>query len=181
MTHSRRLAAASLIGLIALSGCAQFKIRSDYDRSANLRALRTYAWRTDPPLPSGDPRFDNSLVDTRVREAIDRVLAEKGYTKASAAPDFLVGYHAVVRMKTDVAAIDRRYGYSGLGFGGTYLDVRTYDEGTLLIDIIDPGAKKLLWRGSATGVVLEKASAEKRHRRINEAVSEILEKFPPSE
>jgi hypothetical protein len=177
---TRRLRMTVLLaGVAVLHGCSQFKIRTDYDRAADFQALRTYAWRPEPPLPSGDPRFDNSLIDSRVRAAVERVLAAKGYAKASGEPDFLVGYHAVVRSKTDVAAIDRHYGYRGVGFGGTYLDVRTYEEGTLLIDVIDPPTMKLLWRGSATGVVLEKASPEKREQRINDAVADIFEEFPP--
>lgn len=169
-----------LLGVASLSACTQFKIRTDYDSAADFRALRTYAWRPERPLPSGDARFDNSLIDAQVRAAVERVLTAKGYAKEpSARPDFLVGYHAVVKSKTDVQTIDRTYGYRGVGFGDPRLHVRTYDEGTLLIDVVDPATMKLLWRGSATGVVREKTAPEKREQRINDAVAEILEKFPP--
>jgi hypothetical protein len=165
-------------GLLATSACSQFRIRTDYDRTADFQALRTYAWRAEPPLPSGDPRIDNAWIDTRVRAAVDRVLAAKGFAPAgSRDPDFLVGYHAVVRSKTSAATINRRYGYLGVGFA--YADVNSYEEGTLVIDVVERETMKLLWRGSATGVVLEKPGPEKRERRINEAVGGILEKFPP--
>jgi hypothetical protein len=133
-------------------------------------------------LPSGDPRFDNSIIDARVRASVDRALAAKGYTRVeSGSPDFLVGYHAVLRAKMDVATIDRWYGYRGGGFANPHYDVRPYDEGTLLIDVIDPASTKLLWRGTATGAVLEKADVDKREKRADQAVNDILAEFPPGQ
>jgi hypothetical protein len=169
-----------VFGLVMLLGCTQFRIRSDYEESTDFQRLHTYGWRPRPTFESGDPRFDNSIIDARVRATADRVLAAKGYTRVeSGSPDFLVGYHAVVRAKTDVATIDRWYGYRGGGFALPHYDVRDYDEGTLLIDIIDPASMKLLWRGTATAAVLERADVEKREKRADQAVSDILAKFPP--
>lgn len=181
MSTRRRTMAALLIGFVVLQGCSQFKIRTDYDRAADFGALHTYAWRPRPQLPSGDPRFDNAVIDAPVRAAVERVLGTKGYAKTPGSPDFLVGYHGVVRSKIDVTTVDRTYGYRRVGIGSPRLDVGTYDEGTLLIDVIDPATMKLLWRGSATAVLRQRTSPEKREQRINDAVSEILAKFPPAE
>ena len=181
MFRRHRTTIAALLGLMALHGCFSFKIESDYDRAANFQGLRTYGWRPRTEFPTGDPRFYNPLIDSRVRAAADRVLMAKGYTKSVAPnPDFLVGYHAVVRSRTDVATIDRWYGYRTGGFAQPHLDVRSYEEGTLLIDVIEPGTMKLLWRGAATGVVREMANAEERGQRADEAGAAILEKFPPT-
>ncbi len=181
MNTSRQWMAPLLIGLVALAGCSQFKIRTDYDQTADFPALHTYGWRPAPPDPTGDPRFDNSLINAAVRAAIDRELAAKGYAQAaSGTPDFLVGYDGVVKSKIDVATIDRRYGYrGGVAYGHPTLDARTYEEGTLLVDVIDPRTTKLLWRGSATGAVRPESSIEQREQRINQAVADILKEFPP--
>jgi hypothetical protein len=130
--------------------------------------------------------LDSTLLDTRVRAAVDRVLQSKGYQLAAAGmtPTFLVGYHAAVRQKTTVQTtgqpMNMWYGYGAGGWGGwpeTY--VHEYEEGVLLIDVIDPKTMKLLWRGTGTAVVDPTASPEKRERRINEAVDQILAEFPP--
>jgi hypothetical protein len=181
-TTACRPALLSLVA-VALAGCAtQVAVSVDHDRSANFAALRTYAWRPGAMPGVGDPGFDSTLLDMRVRGAVDRVLAAKGYRQATpgTAADFLVGYYAVVRQKTSFQTVNRRYGYHLGPRGGwspTY--AQDYDQGTLLIDVIDPATMNLLWRGAGTGVVDPDASPEKRERRINEAVDAILAKFPP--
>ena len=183
---STQYLAISFIALV-LAGCSPVKVSVDYDRSANFAALHTYVWRTGAQPATGDPRLDSTLLDTRVRAAVDRVLQSKGYQLAApgTTPTFLVGYHAAVRQKTAVQTTGQPmnvwYGYGAGGWGGwpeTY--VHEYEEGVLLIDVIDPTTTKLLWRGTGKAVVeTTTASPEKRERRINEAVDQILAEFPP--
>ena len=175
-------AMAVLLIAPALAGCSQVAVTTDHDPSANFSALHTYAWRPGPQQGVDDPRFDSTLLDKRVRAAVDRVLASKGYRTAAPGTDadFLVGYHAVVRQKTSVQTINRWYGYrAGVWYGGPQTFAHVYDEGTLLIDVIDPATMQLLWRGSGTGVVNPQASPETREERINDAVEHILADFPP--
>ena len=169
-----------LVALV-LAGCSRITVTTDHDPAANFAALHTYAWRPGPQQGVSDPRFDSTLIDTRVRAAIDRVLASKGYRTAApgTVADFLVGYHAVVRQKTSAQTINGWYGYRVGARRAPQAYVHDYDKGTLLIDVIDPATMQLLWRGSGTGVVDPQASLEKREQRINEAVDRILADFPP--
>lgn len=120
-------------------------------------------------------------MQDRIRFAVDRVLLSKGYTMAgSAAPDFLVGYHATVQSKTNVTTVNDRYGPGyGAGWGHGSVQVYEYDEGLLILDIVDPVGKKLLWRGSASDVVSQSRSVDARQEQLQEAVTKILENFPP--
>ena len=173
--------AVSLI-TVTIAGCSRVTVTTDHDPSAHFGTLHTYAWRPGPQQGVDDPRFDSTLIDKRVRAAVDRVLAAKGYRTAApgSTAGFLVGYHAVVRQRTSVQTINSWYGYRVGGWrGGPPTYAHDYEEGTLLIDVIDPATMKLLWRGSGTAVVDPSTGAEKRERRINEAVDEILAKFPP--
>ena len=162
-----------------LSACSQLTVRTDYDRSVQFTGLRTYNWRPDTPPDTGDPRFDTPWLGTRVRTAVNRVLAAKGYQKSTGgSPDFVVGYYLVLKERTtDFVTINRRFGYGWGGFPETHSD--DYTQGTLLIDVIDPKTMQLMWRGSASGVVDRTASREKRERRITAAVDAVLKKFPP--
>jgi uncharacterized protein DUF4136 len=180
-----RLIPARTVWLVTLAcaACAtRVAVTSDYDRAANFAAFRTYAWRPGPQQGVGDSRFDSTLIDARVRAGVERVLTSKGYQKAApgTVADFLVGYHTVVRQKTSFQTVNRWYGYRP-GARGSWPQTYTYDydQGTLLIDVIAPATMDLLWRGTGTGVVDPQASAEKRERRINEAVDAILAGFPP--
>jgi hypothetical protein len=60
------------------------------------------------------------------------------------------------------------------------VDVSHYDEGTLVIDFVDMTKQELVWRGIGTGAVSESPSVEERTEKINNAVTHILEQFPPT-
>jgi hypothetical protein len=55
-----------------------------------------------------------------------------------------------------------------------------YEEGTLILDIVDVKEHQLVWRGTAKAVVDENATPEQRQARIDQAVSMILDKYPPT-
>ena len=51
-----------------------------------------------------------------------------------------------------------------------------YQEGSVIIDIIDSKEKQLVWRGAAEGVLYENDDPESV---ISETVKAILKDFPP--
>jgi hypothetical protein len=72
-------------------------------------------------------------------------------------------------------------GGAGWRFGGgmTTATSSTINIGTLGVDIYDPAAKQLVWRGSATKTIDERANPQKRQQNINKAVTKLLKNFPP--
>ena len=93
-------------------------------------------------------------------------------------PDILVAFHTGVEEKVNVQVWG--YGYRHAAFSrGT--DVRTvyYQEGSLILDFIDPRTKELIWRGVGTKVLSKNPTPEKSEEEIKEAVQKILEEYPP--
>jgi hypothetical protein len=177
-----------LVGLLAVSSacaaCSTIQVRRDYDRSFDFSGFHTWSWLPLPVPEKIDPRVHNDLVDRRVRSAVERVLAAKGFRKVEQGQgDFGVGYLAAIEGKVDVQTINSFYGY-GPGWGGgmgppTETIVREYDQGTLVLDVVDTRTKRLVWRGSAQAEVSENRSPEARDERLNEAVTRMLAGFPP--
>ena len=176
-----RIAVAALL----LAACSSVQVSTDYDPATDFAVLRAYAWLPRKAGASGDPRLDSSLLNERIRNAVEVQLAERGHRKvASGQADFLVAYHTAVERKIDVDTIYRGYGYGTHSWGwgaGHETVVYDYDQGTLVLDVLDPKAHRLLWRGSAKAVVSEESTPEKRTKLINEAVAKLLEQFPPEE
>jgi hypothetical protein len=181
MTRSRRLAATVLVAL--LLACAGTRVTSDYDVNADFSSLETFAWMPQPQKMTGDARVDNPLIAARVRSAIERTLTSKGYRLTSdTTPDFFVGYYLSLEQKIDVYTIDNYYGsgpYRRWGGPRFETHVNQYDEGTLVIDIVDAKAGRLVWRGSGSRRISASPTPQKTTQRINEAVEAILERFPP--
>jgi hypothetical protein len=183
MTPIRILAptlAAACVALLA--GCTSFPVETDYDPAVDFATLQTYAWIDGPPK-TGDPRLDNDLLARRIRRAIDTQLAAKGYREAeSGAPDFEVTYLLGVERQVDVQTYVDTYprGYRWYpGPSQAYTTVREYDVGSLVIDVVDPRKKQLIWRGSTEARLQDDGTPEERDARANAAVSAILDRFPP--
>lgn len=178
-TFTRRVVwvASLAVGL----GCASMKIDTDWDPSVDFSALETYDWK--PTLPFGDPRTDNSLLEDRVRRAVDRELATKGYKRRRGrVPDFYVSYIAAIESKLDVRVVNDYYGYRpGWGSWETNTYVREYDQGSLILDVSDPTSSNLLWRGMAEAEIDDSGTPQERQQVVSEAVGRMLERFPPTD
>lgn len=64
---------------------------------------------------------------------------------------------------------------------GSETYVHEYEEGTLILDIVEPLNRDLLWRGSAEAKVDRQVSAQRKQKRIKKAVKKILSHFPPND
>ena len=72
------------------------------------------------------------------------------------------------------------YGRRGwYGAGSSHTTVRQYEQGTLLLDLIDPESKQLIWRGTGQTRLRDLKTPEEREARVREVVDRILERFPP--
>jgi len=185
---------STMVSLLYLfSGCAvQQQVPSDYDTSVNFSALKTYSWLESKALDSDDPRIANSLTNDRIVAAVDRQLAAQGFIKTTnpeATVDFKVVYHSSISPKTR-EYFERRWGYDPFpvwrpypyhrSFSHTGSRVVEYDEGTLIVDILDAEGKKLLWRGERSNTVRKNYGPAQATARINKAVEYIMSGFPPS-
>jgi hypothetical protein len=182
----------SLVVFLVLSAlalaCSGIKVDSDYDPSADFSQLRTWAWLPQAGQPD-DSGPDNALLDSRIRAAVKSELDAKGYTlSTSGTPDFQVAYHLSVAGKLEVDTLYRRHRGTGLRIGGGRVGwdyarthVREYDEGTLLLGVLEPGSGALLWWGSGVAIMREGDTHETRMQHINSALKKILERFPPGD
>lgn len=183
MTTLRACCCALLAATLA--ACAGVRVTHDFDPDANFSRLRTWTWMPGAqPEPTGDPRLDSPLIDARIRAAVEDVLVSRGHPKVASVEeaDFLVDYHLSVERRLDARSIGTGIGYGHYHRWGT-LDVETvvreYEEGTLVIDIADARARRLVWRGWGTRRLRRYPTPEQTTRTINETVAEVLEQFPP--
>jgi hypothetical protein len=164
---------ALLTLLVATAGCSPLRVMSDWDREANFAKYQTYRWAPTPKSQVETRGTHFSLLDKRIRRAVDREMAAKGYSlRQSGRTDMLIVYRAKVRDKIDVY---EHYGYRR--WGGA-VDVHQYREGTLTLLVIDPQMEEqVVWQGWAVGVIEERP--EESEQKINEAIAKVLERFPP--
>jgi hypothetical protein len=176
--------------VIGLGACSSMKIQSDWDPEVNLAGAQTWSWADVSQKETGNPVIDNDdIFAGRVRSAVERELAAKGLRKlsmdADSYGDIQLAFFLTVDDKMSVTTMNnhygygRGYGYGYGGYGGSQTVVDQYQQGTLVLDISQEDGTRLVWRGSASARLSEKTTPEKSQKRINEAVSKILERFPP--
>lgn len=160
--------------LCSLPRCSSVTVTTDYDPTINFQDLKTFNWLPQAGQSSPGSRR-NSLVDRRVRRAIEDELAAKGFSRQPR-PDLLVMFHTGAREKIDVTT----WGYtSRRPWTHRYVDVQHTTQGTIIIDFIDPQSKELIWRGRGDRPIAGSRSPQEIDEEIRHTVSEILAKFPP--
>jgi hypothetical protein len=173
----RRLALVFAI-TVAIAGCASMTVSSHIERGVNFTDFVTYDWGPPDNLPVGDPRLDNNpFFNDYLQGAVEKSLAKKGFVRAvSGTPDLLVHYHASVNERMDVYEVDNRYGYC---YQDCQPQVSSYEQGTLIIDIVDSKTNKVVWRGWAqdtmNGVIDNQARLEKQ---VDEGVTKMMKLLP---
>lgn len=170
-----RVAAVALSAL-ALTACASMNVRSFVERGADVTKYRTYNWGPADARATGDPRLDNNpFFHERIQADVEKQLNARGFEKTTAdPPDLRIYYYASVTQQITANGADQPYASCD---GCTPY---VYDAGTILVDLVDARTRRLVWRGwaegSIDGVVDDQAWMEKR---IDEAVTRILERLPP--
>jgi hypothetical protein len=160
-------------------------INTDYDPQADFSAFRTYKWAERTPRGDDDPRVYNDITAGRIKLAVSKALQAKGFQETQANPDFLVGWHGAIQGQMAMDTIHDNYGYGygwygpSPGMGTSTTTVRQWDEGTLLIDIVDAKTNALVWRGSAQAELSENKSPEQEQAKLDSAAQRILQNFPP--
>jgi hypothetical protein len=191
---------AALALTVACSSGVQ--VRTTLAPDASLAGLHTFRIlaaperrATAPVLDASDPMLNNSITNRQLRNDLTQGLVAKGYTAATTNADFLVAYYAGTMEKMDTTYWNPsyRYGYRGYGlrrsryawawpysplaspFGPT-MQVQSYTQGTVIVDVIDPANQELLWRGQ--GVANVSADPAAYAKDLSQSVNAILTKFP---
>ena len=188
---TRHFLAAPAAIIFALTACASVDVRTVTSPDANLGALHTFKVMANakPRSPSGaqsanDPMLVNSVSSRALRADLVKGFTNRGYV-LSDNPDFAVAYYASTKEKLNVTYWDYGYDYyprwwggwgGGFGPGPNDPTVTQYTQGTVIVDVINPTTKDLLWRGQGVATVSDNEAQYEQD--LWKTVTAILDKFP---
>jgi len=178
----RQLASLALAASLLLPvGCATVTTGADFTPETRFPDFKTFSWGPRDDLPTGDPRLDNNpFFDARVRSAVEWELTTRGLKPVDNGADLNLHYHISIQQRIDVFAVDRIAGYD---YPGQARDsaLSVYDEGTLIVDMVETGSRQVIWRGWAKtdlGGVIDRPDRLKA--RVDEAVAAMFRRYPHS-
>jgi len=171
--------------VVAAAGFAQ-DVRYNFDQKSDFSKFRTYKWvqvKDAPPV--------NQLIDQQVKTAIEAELAKKGLTKVTGDDaNLYIAYQFTLAQEKEFSSYSTDFGYGpgwgrgwygggGMGSSMTTGQTTTIHIGELAVDMYDPAAKQIVWRGSASKTLDAKAKPEKRQKNLGKGVTKLLKNFPP--
>src|ERR1700722_874508 len=168
------------VGIALFFATATFaqQVKTDYDRNANFSRYKTYSWEK---VQTGDQLW----VD-RIKEAVNTALTAKGLTPVASGGDIAI---VAIEMTKNQQTLNTFYdgfgggwgwrwgGLGGVGEATTTTD--NYQVGTLVVDLFDANSKTLLWRGSASDTLSDKA--DKNIKNLDKGVQKMFDHFPPGQ
>lgn len=171
------------VGVCLFGGCATVSVANDFDRSVDFSRYKTFGLVGGHMVVNGVQDDANTLVRDRIQNSVLTVLASRGLVQNNDNPDLIVGYQAGARTRTEIEGMGPYmpgvgpYWNAGWWTPG-YMDwwTRTYEEGTLVIDMVEASSKRLVWRSYIRGEVRPPITQE----NLDKAVAKAFKNYPPA-
>lgn len=139
------------------------------------RAIQSNAATAD------DPMLENSITGREVRQDIAQALVSRGYLRRRDSADLAIAYY--IGSRTSLVVTDYDYGYPfsdwkmpNTSTGQIATSESEYKQGTVIVDVLDGAARRVLWRGVGQSDV----PSDPNHyaRALSKAVGAVIARFP---
>ena len=187
MTAVSRRSLALLAMMACLGGCGSAPLTAtlDHDPGLDFSGVRDIAIQPiDRTVVSSASISDMQVA--RINEALTAELDRRGYRVVgdNAEADLLLAWHLVVEERMDVRSYDTvSVGYTTCWHcgPGPSADIRVtqYDQGTLIVDLIDPVRLKSVWRSTVASRLRGQDDPQAAVDLRAEAAAAIFAGFPP--
>ena len=176
-----------LLMIVYLAGCAPMPVKVNAEKSYDIATKKSYFIIPNTQDELFKLPLEKTVIDRIITETIDLQLGSKGYEKLSDSPDMLISYYLVSNTKTDVFVLNKYYGVLGYrlppGRSSTRDSLRiqeaSYEEGILIIDVIDSATSTRVWQGYLTSRSEVYKDVKRREQRLLNGVTKILDRLPP--
>ena len=180
-----------LLGMLTVFGSVAFA-QNPQQHASNQVHGPTYNWIVPDMKTNQNPMYANSFSRHQVQTAFDIALANRGMTRNTKNPDYLLQFHTYTqRVRRNYMGGGGygypmmmgfgRYGwgmpYGGFGYGGYggYPCSSTSTDGTLILDIVDTKTGDIIWQKAISGDV---SNPNKLDKAINKGVKKLMKQFP---
>ena len=146
--------------------CSSAQVNRIYNQSFDFTPFTTYKIIKELPKRPDGVQMPSATYGL-IKSAVDLEMAKKSFGKNKERAEFGITWHTALNDKVfenDEALKDWEKNFN------------SSEEGMLIIDIVYLETGNVVWRGWEKSVL----GTENLEERINEAVQEILEPFPPT-
>ena len=181
-------ASLGLLLLMLLVSCASTNSGSHFEPGATLAGRTTFRFLPDRTIDAAEAVSNRAYWRNAISQDIVAALNAKGYRFfPTRQTDFLVAYHIVLKDNEAVTTFDNYYGYDLSADQLAQTDLSKFqdpkrpgaaEEGILVIDIIDPKQRALLWRGWTKSSLNRQKPSEQLQAQARLVVERTLASLP---
>ena len=170
-----RFYSLSIAFVLTLTSCNGLRVVSETSETANLDKYNFYTLADIEPgfLPDVNPT-QKAQIESAIAAEIEKLSTANGNSGVTG-PDVLISYFVIVNTKQDVDTYTNYYGRRRWRYQITDVDIRTYKEGTLLLDFIDAKTNEVVWHGSTTATIT--SNSVQLEKKINDAISALFQQY----
>lgn len=183
------------VGILALTTAvvhAGIKVKVEFDKAYDFSKVRTYGWHPDGAgevkllmREGGDPEQIRARWEPTIKDAVEKELTKRGLVPAtSGVPDLYLNYYFLSGPNSEAQTRGQFIGaippWGVPDFEMTTTSLKIFEQGTLILDLIDGPKRQIVWRGIGEAKVDRQRTPVEREKRIREAMAELLKKFPPT-
>jgi len=128
--------------------------------------------------PEFEPKREG--LNTLISE-IKRQMMARGYVEDAENAELVLNIGVKITKETQTRETDIRdapmyIGQRSYSWSSEEIVVGTYDEGTVILDVVDAANETLVWQAVASGVLVKKQ--EKNKKKIIRGVEKLFKKYP---
>lgn len=176
---------------VIFAGCStQPQVQTDHQADFDFSSLKTFAV-AETKQDSKESILVSPFTLSHIHSALEAELGKRYQsTVTGAKPDFIVSYHVVIEEKIDPRSYNDLYGFGYYGRGYRYpyaypyfygpnTGVRVYNQGSLIVDVVDAKTEKPIWRGVSEKRLSRSMAPQQQREVLTGAVAEVVAQFPP--
>ena len=166
-----------VLAMVSFAG-KNMKAYVGFDRDTDFSAINTFTYYE----PLKDSVVDEApQVHEMIKYLLIIHLKNDGLKQVKENPDVYVTYHTTTgqaaRMNTTMYSYSYSAGWWWSPLWGSGMDISSYSESTLIVDIWNPDSEELIWRGAVIGVVPDDPTAKKAQKVIEQALNAISKEW----
>lgn len=172
------------LAALVLAACAgtQLTAVSDFDRDYDFSPVKRFAILPIDRTSPAERLISDMQVD-RINDALTAELERRGFEVVAERQeaDLYLSWHLVTRERKDIRSYNAASAYSCWRCGPPVSDVsvRSYTEGTFIVDFIDPLRNRSVWRSSIQSELKKQPDADRGAQARAAAAEAVLAPFPP--
>lgn len=135
-----------------------------------------FSWSPETSHFFNDSRLDNANIHELLRDSIENELMTRGYRVADGSM-YSISYVAALESALSDEDINAHFGINP-GLSSKSSSAKSYEKGTVIIDVSDNKEHISLWRTAMQGYVNLEIPNHLRKKRVVDVVSAMFRDFP---